>query len=346
MARDTWPASPGTGSAVVIGGCNIDHKSQTLADPVLGTSNPGRSRTSAGGVGRNVAENLARLGVRTRLITAIGVDADGDRLARETAGAGVDLRYSLRTALPTGRYTAVLDARGDLIIAVSAMEATDEITLDVIDRCAGEIASADILVLDCNVPEAALVRAGVIARDSGVRIVADPVSTPKAARMRALVAAGIPIHTMTPNRDELAEVVMAVVGGSRADASDPTSQDAESSDNVGSVHAADLLHRAGVANVWVRLGAEGSYFSRMQAGHVHGESIAAHPSSLVDVTGAGDAMLAGYVAALLAGLDPFVAARYGSAAAAMTVESMLTVNPSINFAEVAARAGSADSFQQ
>lgn len=336
MTRHTPPVSFGTASAVVIGGANIDHKSQTLAAPVFGTSNPGHSRTSSGGVGRNVAENLARMGVRTRLITSIGVDADGDRLARETAGAGVDLRHSLRTARPTGRYTAVLDSSGDMVIAVSAMEAIEDITIELIDRCAAEIASAGILVLDCNIPEAALVRAGAIARDSGVPIVADPVSTPKAGRIRALLAARIPVHTMTPNRDELAALAAALTGASpttRGPAGAPsTDPDPDA--------AAALLHDAGVANVWVRLGSEGSYFSAAEGTRMRAEFLAAYPSTLVDVTGAGDAMLAGYVAALLAGLDPFLAARYGSAAAAITVESSLTVNPSISFAELAVRVGS------
>lgn len=85
-------ASTDYAAAVVIGGANIDHKSQTLGRPVPGTSNPGRSRTSLGGVGRNVAENLARLGVGTALITAIGEDADGHHLLSETESAGGDNR--------------------------------------------------------------------------------------------------------------------------------------------------------------------------------------------------------------------------------------------------------------
>jgi len=85
-------------TVVVIGGANIDHKSQTLTRPEFGTSNPGRSRTSAGGVGRNVAENLARLGVRTVLVSAIGNDAAGVSLRRETESAGVDLAHSVAAA--------------------------------------------------------------------------------------------------------------------------------------------------------------------------------------------------------------------------------------------------------
>ena len=320
MAEPSSPASTGNASAVVIGGANIDHKSQTLAPPVLGTSNPGRSRSSSGGVGRNVADNLARMGIRTSLVTCIGLDADGDRLARETAGAGVDMGHTVRTSLPTGRYTAVLDDRGDMIVAVSAMDAIDEMSIDLIDGSAALIASSDILVLDCNIPEAALTRAAVIARASNVRIVVDPVSTPKASRLRTLLAASIPLHTITPNREELD----TLTGFASASAGDLPA-------------AALLLHRAGVENVWIRLGSYGSYFSSMAGGTARAETIASYPSTLVDATGAGDAMLAAYVAGLVKGLDPFAAARLGSAAAAITIESPLTVNPSISFALLAAR---------
>ncbi len=60
------------------------------------TSNPGRTRFSAGGVGRNIAHNLATLGVETSLIAAIGMDDAGDMVMAETANAGVDVTMLLR----------------------------------------------------------------------------------------------------------------------------------------------------------------------------------------------------------------------------------------------------------
>jgi len=60
---------------VVIGGINVDIKSRVDAPLVMATSNPGTTTVTAGGVGRNIAESLARLGVRTSLISAVGDDA-------------------------------------------------------------------------------------------------------------------------------------------------------------------------------------------------------------------------------------------------------------------------------
>ena len=301
-------------TVVVIGGANIDHKSQTLTRPEFGTSNPGRSRTSAGGVGRNVAENLARLGVRTVLVSAIGNDAAGVSLRRETESAGVDLAHSVAAAGATGSYTAILDASGEMVIAVSAMETMDELTPDVIDGRRDIIRRAGILVLDCNVPQGALLRAAAIARDDGTRVIVDPVSVAKATRITAMLAAGLPIHTITPNRDEL----IALVGT------------AQSGDDDLSTCVAPL-HNAGVENVWVRLGPRGSFLSMMRRGTQQSSQLAPFPATLVDATGAGDAMLAGYAAGLVRGFDVAAAADYGRAAAAVTVESPDTVSGSMNF---------------
>ena len=51
-------------SIIVAGGTNLDIKSRIAGKAIPGTSNPGWTETSPGGVGRNIAENLARLGAR------------------------------------------------------------------------------------------------------------------------------------------------------------------------------------------------------------------------------------------------------------------------------------------
>ena len=99
------------GAVVVIGGANIDVKARIAGTTVPATSNPGTSATlSAGGVGRNIAHNLARLGIQTRLISIVGRDPEGSRLLDETARAGVDVSQVRRGKAPTGLYSAVLDS--------------------------------------------------------------------------------------------------------------------------------------------------------------------------------------------------------------------------------------------
>jgi len=275
---------------VVVGGANLDLKARTTAEIVRGTSNPGTLATSPGGVGRNIAETLGRLGTPTVLVAAVGSDHFGDDLLDATAKGGVDITHVRQVPGPTGTYLAVLDASGDLAIGVSDMAATATLAPEHLDP--DLLAAADLVVLDGNLRADTLASAWALATVAGVRVVLDPVSVPKAALVAPLLGAR-PLWCITPNLAEL-----AVLGGSVPD-----------------------LHRRGVALVWVRRGAQGSLLSGPD-GEVE---LAAIGAEVVDVTGAGDAMLAAFCHAVLGGAAPPEAAAYGHAAAALTIASPQTV---------------------
>lgn len=319
-------ATPGRGSSlrpqpvVVIGGANVDLKCQITAETVLHTSNPGQVSSAPGGVARNVAENLARLGVPTHLIAAVGRDPAGERLMADTARAGVRLEAVLPVAAPTGSYTAVLDAAGELIIAIADMGATDRLTPDHLRAWTHLLTGASHLILDGNLPAETLKYALQVAAGAGVPVSLEPVSVPKAARIGALLSPARPVFCLTPNGAEL-----EVLAG-RALRSDAELR-----------QAVRDLHARGVRQVWVRLGARGSLLSSAQDGPPAQTLIPALPAQVRDVTGAGDAMLAGFIAALLAGAEPVEAARQGHAAAALTVESPHTVCPNLSPAAIARR---------
>jgi pseudouridine kinase len=274
---------------VVVGGANVDVKARTANALVAGTSNPGTVVRTPGGVGRNVAENLARLGSRVALLSTVGSDADGDWLVEQTAAAGVDVSAVLRGGR-TGRYVALLDADGDLVAGVADMAATDALVPDTLDHRL--LRSAALVVVDGNLPATTV--DAVLAL--GVRVVIDPVSVPKARRISPLLSAARPVYAITPNEDELAAM------GSVPD-----------------------LHDRGVEVVWVRRGPAGSLLSTAD-----GEtSLEAPEVTPVDVTGAGDAMLAAFCHRLLAGSSLTDAAAYGHEAAALTVASPHTVRPDL-----------------
>jgi len=294
---------------VVVGGANIDIKARSSAAAIGQTSNPGHTSTTPGGVARNIAENLARLGTTTHLIAALGRDAHGERLLTETREAGVLLDHVHRSGThPTGSYTAVLDADGEMLLAVADMSATDDLRPEHLRSARELILHAALLVLDGNLPAATTEHLLDLAQAADVRVVLDPVSVPKAARLLPLLRADRPIFAMTPNRDEL----RALTGLDTA------------ADDAGSA-AADVLHERGVEHVWIRLGAQGSLLSGPGGTH----RLPALSAEVRDVTGAGDAMLAAFAHALLAGRSPVLAARYGHAAAALTLESAHTVRPDL-----------------
>lgn len=275
------------GLVVVVGGANVDVKARTTEALVQETSNPGVVVRSPGGVGRNVAENLARLGSRVALVSTVGTDPDGDWLLEETAAAGVDIDGVLRGGR-TGRYVAVLDADGDLAVGVADMAATDALVPDVLDL--DLLRSAALVVLDGNLPAPTL----DTVLGLGVRTVLDPVSVAKARRTAPLLDRGL--FCITPNEAELAA--------------------------LGTVAS---LHARGVEVVWVRRGAAGSLLSTPD-GEVELAAPAVDP---VDVTGAGDAMLAAFCHHLLEGSGLADAAAYGHEAAALTVASPHTVVPDL-----------------
>ena len=103
---------------VVIGGASLDIKGR-LAEPLIeGTSNAGQVTISVGGVARNIAENLARLGADTALIAAVGADEFAQLIIGQTEEAGVRTDAMLIVEdQHSASYLALLDHQG-LLAAV------------------------------------------------------------------------------------------------------------------------------------------------------------------------------------------------------------------------------------
>ena len=283
---------------VVVGGTNMDVVARTSAPLVNATSNPGHTRISPGGVGRNIAACLGLLGAPVRLVSAVGDDAFGDEALRVTAACGADVSAVRRVPGATGTYTAVLDERGELVAAVSDMAAIDGLELDTL-----HVADAALVVVDGNLAHAQVTHALAAASAAGAPVAFEPVSVAKAARLADLVR---DLFLVTPNTDELA----ALTGRPTADWRDGVTD----------------LHDRGIEHVWLRHGAEGSWMCSRGLEPVHLPSV---PATVVDVTGAGDAMLAAWIAAWLRGAAPVEAAREGHRAAAATIESPHTVRPDL-----------------
>ena len=107
----------------VIGGSNTDISGFPQADYSPQDSNPGRITLSAGGVGRNIAENIARLGCTVNLLSAVGNDGFGTFLLEECRKAGVETEEILISeSMPSSAYLCIMDQYNDLQAAVNDME--------------------------------------------------------------------------------------------------------------------------------------------------------------------------------------------------------------------------------
>nr|WP_255561415.1 PfkB family carbohydrate kinase [Gilliamella sp. ESL0443] len=114
---------------VVVGSCNMDVTGYSDKQLVYGDSNPGKIRCTPGGVGRNIAENLALLGLDTYLISMIGDDFYGAQLIEHTRKSGVNMDHChVVKGDRTSTYLSLLDESGEMVIAVNDMDIINKLT--------------------------------------------------------------------------------------------------------------------------------------------------------------------------------------------------------------------------
>lgn len=89
----------------------MDIKAKSKNNLVTSDSNPSDIEISAGGVGRNIAHNLALLGFQSTLLSAAGNDSESHSIITQTAKAGVNMEHLLISSHnKTGKYIAILDS--------------------------------------------------------------------------------------------------------------------------------------------------------------------------------------------------------------------------------------------
>lgn len=296
----------------VVGAANIDIGGFPLGRLSLQDSTPGRVVLSAGGVGRNIACNLARLGVEAHLIAPLGTDALADIARADCARCGVDTSLSpVIEGAASSTYLFIADAGGDMQLAVNDMAICDRLTPEALEGRLALLNAMDAVVLDANLPAATL---AFLAENVRAPLIADAVSTAKAPRLLEAIR--------------------------RLDAVKPNAIEAETLTGI-PVHGADSAMRA--ATALVEMGARRAFVTLGEKGACCADAGGARflPGAalrLVNATGAGDAFTAALAWARLRGIDdPETAARVGLAAAYLTVESGETVSPDMTEAALTAR---------
>ena len=292
---------------LVIGAASLDRKGRVTGPIIPGASNAGIVRRSLGGVARNVAENLARLGVQVSLMTALGDDPAGQEVWGHARNAGIDTSHILVVdGARTGAYLAVLDSTGARHVAVDDMAVLEAITPRYIHDRRRAIAEAAMVVVDANLSPAALETLFSITHKNGVRVCADPTSPSLAARLRPHVTQ---LALTTPNAAE----AEALSGLSVEDVDDAT-------------RVARYLVSVGVGLAVVTLGELGlAYATSDESGR-----LPAIHAQVVDRTGAGDALTAAVIFGLLNDLEPVEAVRLGLSAATLTLKCTETVCPDLS----------------
>jgi pseudouridine kinase len=293
---------------VCIGAANLDRKLRTHGKLALGTSNPASQSESFGGVARNVAENLARLGAAVSLITAVGNDAAGGALLAHADSLGIDTRGVLRLAdAATGTYTAVLDQDGEMAVALADMALYDRITPEAMATRQPQRTNAALIVADLNLTKATLDRLTLDAQRDGVPLVLVAVSEPKMDRLPAKLPG---TRLLIVNQGELA----ARVGRALA-----------TEDDIAA--ACREVQADGARDLIVTRGAGGVLYTTADGM----AQLDAPAADIVDVTGAGDAFAAAVCWSLQQnGDDLQLACRCGLRLSALTLASPQTVSPQLS----------------
>ncbi|WP_298444332.1 PfkB family carbohydrate kinase [uncultured Ferrimonas sp.] len=256
--------------AVVIGGANMDLCGRADGSLINADSNPGQLRCSAGGVGRNIADNLARLGSKVQFIGAMGDDGWGEQLKSSCREAGIEVDHCLTVSGATSSsYLSIHDADGEMQLALNDMALLERLNAEQLGQREAVLKRATMLVVDANLCDSALDY--LFHCHSDKPILVDPVSSAKASKLRPYLRH---IHTLKPNQLE-AELLSGHTIRSSADL--PT--------------VAAKLHQQGVQRVLISLGKQGAFASCELGQRI----IPAAATCVNNVTGAGDALMAGLV---------------------------------------------------
>lgn len=255
-------------------------------ETLLGT----RFEEFLGGKGFNQAVAAARLGAEVAMVGAIGRDAYGDRFLAALSDEGIDAAGVARVGEGTGVGQPLVTDDGEVAI-VGIPRANGHVSGAAVETARGAIAMADALMVQCEVPVEASVRAARLAREHGAAVVVNPAPAGPD---------GVPLA-------ELADLLIV--------------NEVEAAMLVGASPSTDGRAGAAVSErfgcpVVVTLGARGALL------HDAGTSthVEAHQVESVDPTGAGDAFVAAFTVATAEGRPARSALEFASAAGACAVQ--------------------------
>jgi ribokinase len=274
---------------VVAGSINMDLVASTPRIPQPGQTLTGTDfTTTPGGKGANQAVAVARLGYPAQMIGAVGEDVFGQALLQNLQGAGVGIDAVAHVPGPSGVAPILVAANGENSIVV-VPGANGKVTPALVDQYSSLIVKAGMVLCQLELPLHTVVHTLSLCAKAGVPVMLDPAP-----------AAELPdeawpkIAWFTPNETEAALFVGQGLAPENA--------------------ARQLLDR-GVRGVVLKRGSEGAYV----ATNDRRAWVPAFRVRPVDTVAAGDCFNGAFAVGLLEGRDPWSAAQFAAAAAAISV---------------------------
>jgi len=254
---------------ICIGAAFVDELFHMQEEMIMGSTVPASVTKTVGGVSRNIAHQLALLGVDVQLISVFGNDSDGDWLKQTCTNANVKLDASITKEGLSGKYTAILNLDASLFTGFLTNAATNLITPQHLEKHKALLQTASYLLADANVSVDAGEWLLAFTNETGIPLILEPVSVPPARKFKDVNLSGL--HLITPNEDEL-----PVLCSEKA---------------LFTQHQIEELINKGVENVWLHNGKLGSaIYNKERSITLHAPEI-----EIVDCTGAGDGSLSGFI---------------------------------------------------
>lgn len=276
-------------SIVVVGSVTMDMVTRAKQIPRIGQTVIGTGfQTTPGGKGANQAVAAARLGYPVDMIGLVGDDVYGPALLDNLASAGVETASMAQADGSSGLAPIFLAENGENAIIV-VPGANGKVDCALIDKHADLIRSAGMVLFQLELPLRTLPYTLALCAEAGVPVMLDPApAAPLPDEVWSRIA------WFTPNETEAA---FYLESGLTVEAA-----------------ATELLGR-GVKGVVFKRGAEGAFVA------VHDCAAWVPPFEVeaIDTVGAGDCFNGAFAVALLEGRDPWSAAEFANAAAAISV---------------------------
>ncbi|TJX12738.1 kinase [Tissierella creatinini] len=288
----------------VIGGANVDIAGKAFEKLNANDSNPGVVTTSLGGVGRNIAENLSRMGINIEFISILGGDNYSRDIQESCKSLNMSLKYSLlledkRTSI----YLSIIDEDGEMAVAISDMGIYDMITPEFLKDRLEVINNSSACICDTNIPKESL---EYIMNNVNAPIFIDTVSIHKTEKLKDNLNN---VFALKPNILEA-----QILSGIKIESDEDLDK------------ATDLIIHKGVKQLYLSLGPKGVYYTD----GINRGKLPSITKDIVNVTGAGDSFLAGVIWAHTKGFDIESSAKAGLAASNITLLSQDTVSKEIS----------------
>ncbi|QPC82272.1 carbohydrate kinase family protein [Phototrophicus methaneseepsis] len=294
---------------LVVGSAGIDMKGKPDGPLKSGIPNQGHIRNSVGGVARNIAENLARLEIPVVLLTAVGDDAEGERVIDACEALDIDCDSVLTVDdARTGTYMALLTPEGELDVAISDFEIMRYLTPAYLHENEDLFEDAAMVVIDATMTPESIKTVFELAEKYDVPVCADPTTPELATKLCDYIPQ---LYLVVPNAAETTALC-----GLQNPAKDRDS----------AIEAARHLVTLGTEIAVVTVGEEGLSYADSNGGGF----IKAPKVHVVDSTGAGDALSAAIIFGLLNDIAIDDAMKLGVGAAALTLQTRETVPHALN----------------